>query len=62
MKRGACLLTCLLACLVIDVTGAAAQPALNEGQGHPLKGIWLGEWGPDKSNRDARPDHARSIQ
>ena len=52
MKRGAVLLTCLLAGLVIDVPVSAGQAALNEGQGHPLKGIWLGEWGPDKSNRN----------
>src|SRR2546426_769918 len=24
---------------------------LNEGQGHPLKGTWLGDWGPDKIHR-----------
>jgi len=52
MKRGACLLTCLLAGFVIDVPVAAAQAALNEGQGHPLKGIWLGDWGTDKNNRN----------
>ena len=38
-----------LACL------AMASPllgqALNEGQGHPLKGVWLGDWGPDKTHR-----------
>jgi hypothetical protein len=27
------------------------QPALNEGQGHPLKGIWIGDRGPDKASR-----------
>jgi hypothetical protein len=52
MKRGACLLTCLLACFVIDVPSAAAQPALNEGQGHPLKGLWLGDWGTNQTNRN----------
>jgi hypothetical protein len=30
---------------------ATAQSALNEGQGHPLKGIWIGDWGPDKAKR-----------
>ncbi len=44
------LLVCLLACLAI-VAPAAAQTALNEGQGHPLKGTWLGDWGPNKTNR-----------
>jgi hypothetical protein len=38
--------------LVIDVPAASAQAALNEGQGHPLKGIWLGDWGPNKDNRN----------
>ncbi len=51
MKIGVFLLTCLLACVVINVPVAAAQPALNEGQGHPLKGMWLGDWGTDKNNR-----------
>ena len=37
---------------VAGLTGvAAAQSALNEGQGHPLKGIWIGDWGPDKAKR-----------
>ena len=37
---------------VLGLTGvAAAQSALNEGQGHPLKGIWIGDWGPDKAKR-----------
>jgi hypothetical protein len=52
MKRGACLLTCLLACVVIDVRVVGAQAALNEGQGHPLKGVWLGDWGTDKNTRN----------
>jgi hypothetical protein len=30
---------------------AGAQVALNEGQGHPLKGVWIGEWGTDRDNR-----------
>jgi hypothetical protein len=51
MKTGTLLMTCLLMCLAVDISHAAAQPALNEGQGHPLKGIWLGEWGTDKANR-----------
>jgi hypothetical protein len=43
----------VLACL-LGLTGVVAgqgQPALNEGQGHPLKGIWIGDWGPTKANR-----------
>ncbi len=43
------LLTCLLAC--VAVANPFAQGALNEGQGHPLKGSWLGDWGPDKTHR-----------
>jgi hypothetical protein len=52
MKRGAWLLTCLLVCVAIDVPAAAAQAALNEGQGHPLKGLWLGDWGPNRNDRN----------
>jgi len=51
MKNSAFLLACLLACVTIDVRVAGAQAALNEGQGHPLKGIWLGDWGTNKDNR-----------
>ncbi len=52
MTKRALLLTCLLGCLMVDVPNASAQAALNEGQGHPLKGIWLGDWGPGKDNRN----------
>jgi hypothetical protein len=41
---------CLLACLAI-ATYALPQ-AMNEGQGHPLKGVWLGDWGTDQNNRN----------
>lgn len=41
---------CLLACLA-TAGPATAQTALNEGQGHPLKGTWLGDWGPNKTSR-----------
>lgn len=44
------LLACLLACVAI-AGPASAQTALNEGQGHPLKGTWLGDWGPNKTSR-----------
>jgi hypothetical protein len=53
MKIGAVLLTCLLACFAIDISAAAAQPAMNEGQGHPLKGLWLGDWGTDRNTRNS---------
>ena len=43
------LLTCLLAWLAVG--HPFAQGALNEGQGHPLKGTWIGDWGPDKTHR-----------
>jgi hypothetical protein len=43
------LLSCVLAC--IAVAGPSAQGAMNEGQGHPLKGSWIGDWGPDKTHR-----------
>jgi hypothetical protein len=37
---------------VLGLTGiAAGQSALNEGQGHPLKGVWIGDWGADKAMR-----------
>ena len=45
------LMACLLACLATEGS-AAAQAALNEGQGHPLKGTWLGDWGPNKTDRN----------
>ena len=51
MKKAAWVLFGLVACLAIDVSAAAAQPALNEGQGHPLKGIWVGDWGPSRTDR-----------
>ena len=41
----------VLAALLAFAAPAKAQPALNEGQGHPLKGIWLGDWGPGKNQR-----------
>jgi hypothetical protein len=42
--------TCLLACLAI--TTCVLAQAMNEGQGHPLKGVWLGDWGTDQNNRN----------
>ncbi len=40
----------LLACFAIALPVSAQ--ALNDGQGHPLKGVWLGEWGTSKTNRN----------
>jgi hypothetical protein len=51
MKVGSFRLICILACLVIT-TPAIAQVALHEGQGHPLKGVWLGDWGTNRTNRN----------
>lgn len=47
MKTLPLVLVCVLGLTAI----AAGQSALNEGQGHPLKGVWIGDWGPDKANR-----------
>ena len=35
---------CLLACLMTTAAALAQE-------GHPLKGTWLGDWGPAKDNR-----------
>jgi hypothetical protein len=43
----------LVSVCVLGLAGfAAGQSALNEGQGHPLKGIWIGDWGPNKATRN----------
>ena len=43
----------LVSVCVLGLAGfAAGQSALNEGQGHPLKGIWIGDWGPNKGTRN----------
>ena len=39
------LLVCVVACL-----GLAASALAQEG--HPLKGTWLGDWGPNKNDRN----------
>ena len=41
----------VLLCFAI-VLPASAQVALYDGQGHPLKGVWLGDWGTSKTNRN----------
>lgn len=43
-------LTVLL--LAFAIALPAFSQALNEGQGHPLKGVWVGEWTPDKTHRN----------
>ena len=44
-------LASLATCLAIDVPVAGAQAAWNEGQGHPLKGVWIGDWGVTRASR-----------
>ena len=44
MPRRTFRLICLLACLIITVAALAQE-------GHPLKGTWLGDWGPSKDDR-----------
>ena len=45
MRAKAILLVSLLACLTLVVTAFAQE-------GHPLKGTWLGDWGPSKNDRN----------
>jgi len=45
MRAKAILLVGLLACLTLVVTAFAQE-------GHPLKGTWLGDWGPSKTDRN----------
>jgi len=52
MKGRLLRLTMLIACFAI-ASPAFAQVALNQGQGHPLKGVWLGDWGPNPTDRTA---------
>jgi hypothetical protein len=52
MKPAIVVLTLLHAGASFEVR-AAAQRALHEGQGHPLKGVWLGDWGPNKTTRNS---------
>ena len=45
MRAKAFLLVCLLACSALAVSAFAQE-------GHPLKGTWLGDWGPSKTDRN----------
>jgi len=45
MRAKAFLLVSLLACLTMVVSAFAQE-------GHPLKGTWLGDWGPNKNDRN----------
>ena len=45
MRAKAFLLVCLLACLAMAGSAFAQE-------GHPLKGTWLGDWGPNKADRN----------
>jgi hypothetical protein len=49
MKSNLFRLLCILATLAV-ATPILAQ-ALNDGQGHPLKGVWLGDWGTGQGQR-----------
>jgi hypothetical protein len=45
MRAKAFLMVCLLAGLTLAVSALAQE-------GHPLKGSWLGDWGPSKTDRN----------
>ena len=45
MRAKGILLVCLMACLTLAVSALAQE-------GHPLKGSWLGDWGPSKTDRN----------
>lgn len=40
----------LMACLALAAP-AFSQGGLQDGQGHPLKGVWLGDWGTNANTR-----------
>jgi hypothetical protein len=44
MRPKALFLVCFVVCLVMAVSAVAQE-------GHPLKGTWLGDWGPSKTDR-----------
>lgn len=45
MRARAFLLVCLFVCVVLAVSAFGQE-------GHPLKGTWLGDWGPSKTDRN----------
>ena len=45
MRLKAALVCCLLAGLVVAVAGIAQE-------GHPLTGVWYGDWGPNATQRN----------
>ena len=45
MRAKALFIVCSVACLVMVVSAFAQE-------GHPLKGTWLGDWGPSKTDRN----------
>ena len=45
MRAKVFLWVCLLACMTMVVSAFAQE-------GHPLKGTWLGDWGPSKADRN----------
>jgi hypothetical protein len=45
MRAKAVLWVSLLACLMMVISAYAQE-------GHPLKGTWLGDWGPNKNDRN----------
>lgn len=45
MRAKGILLVCLLGCLSLAVSAFAQE-------GYPLKGSWLGDWGPSKTDRN----------
>jgi hypothetical protein len=45
MRATALLIVCVMACLTVAVSAVAQE-------GHPLKGTWLGDWGPNKNDRN----------
>jgi hypothetical protein len=45
MRTKAVLLVCLAACLAMALSAFAQE-------GHPLKGTWLGDWGPNAKDRN----------
>lgn len=45
MRAKAIFLACLFGCLALAVSAFAQE-------GHPLKGTWLGDWGPSRTDRN----------